>query len=173
MIEHLLVDFPSVEKQLINRTEKKRPFLPRSNAIKNLQPKDRIHFAEEAQLKFYEPCDESEKTTLWYTSRDFKAMRKETKQAAKEMQKEFLKVRKNGKSDFFENDALTGIECLLSPNITRQNRRDVMECLMAEQERQKYSLECDPDKLARAVSRHTRPAAGRARTMGLLHAKNI
>ena len=95
MIEHLLVDFPPVEEQLICRAEKKRPFLQRSDATKNLPTMDRVHFAEEAQLKFYEPCDESEKTTLWYNSRDFRAMRKETKQAAKEMQKQFL-ARRSG-----------------------------------------------------------------------------
>ena len=169
--ENLTLDFPKLEEHMIHRSEKKRPSFQRSDAVKNLPTMDdRVHFAEECELRVYEPCDESEKSTLWYSNRDFKTMRKATKKAVKDMQKKILE-RKSGDFDFFENPALIGIECLLSPNITRQNRRKVRECLMAEQERQQYALVCDPDRLASVIRVQTRLAAGRARTIGLVQAK--
>jgi len=136
-----------------------------------------VQFATTNRLRVFEQSEEIDKSEIWYSKREFKAIVISTQQAVQAARK-ITKMPSSTPECIasklaFGNDTIdvTGIENLLTQNIIIKRKALKTQCwnaVLEEQERQHHSGEFDPHKLASASRYYSKKAARRAHTIGML-----
>lgn len=165
MMDNLVVDFPG--RCAVSKKKAK---------VRNAA----VSFSTSSQLHIIERIND--KSEIWYSVQDYKAMNIAAKHAALMMNKQYRRSsssRQHGRvvadasssSSLGMDDRLTGIEHLISPSVIRAIKHRRAECskaVLREQQRQVESGIYDPDSVAFASHSHSKHAAKRARAIGLL-----
>ena len=136
-----------------------------------------VQFSSTNEVCLFRHDDNVDASELWYTKKDYKAMRIATKRAIQAVHKKELSIQTfQDASDV--NKALndtTGIENLLTPGITKKVRAAREQCwdsILMEQARQDATGERNPDKLSYVSKQCSAWSVKRAETIGFLHQMN-
>ena len=152
----LIVDFPN----------RKRRFLSLSCS----KPKSKsLQFSEMSQVKFIQPIDEADVDTLWYSRKEYQAMRHATKKNVQQAQRSLLSNPQD-----VDSCMINGIENLLTPALIKKTKACRAQCtqaVLAEQERQRHAGVYDPESLALSSKSYSRSSMRRAQTIASLHAR--
>ena len=142
-----------------------------------------VRFSQTSQLVlFNKSYHDIDKREIWYSNDDYKAMKKDCKQATFAAYMRGSALASSGDADRAWIEALlmnevidvTGLEKYVCKDIFKQttlNRMLRLEAVFMEQERQDQCKLYNPDELANASQHYSELAVKRARVIGLLNTK--
>ena len=138
-----------------------------------------VNFCNTAEMRIIEPIDAATTDTsaIWYTSREYKAMRDANDDAVRLARKALISMKNTTPDSVFDKmDTVTlnGIERFLTRDIikrTKECRIQYVNAILDEQDLQDSAGIYDADRFALVARHHSKSAAKRARAIGLLHAR--
>ena len=158
----LIVDFPQQRRN-------------NSFAGSNKRVRKTVHFSPMNELRSFERNDNMNTCNIWYSNKEYKAMRIASIQAIQDVRRIDFSPSSNlvDGAEALEDCVTTGIENRLTPGTTKKSKARRAQCLNAvldEQERQD-SGEYDPIKLACVSKHYSKWSTRRARAIGMLQSQ--
>ena len=137
------------------------------------QEKKRVRFSPTSRLTFVERVDETTDTSsIFYSAKEYRAMRMETKKAAIHAQKALSSGSEQVHVHEMDNVNLTGIEhCSRYVKGTKAYIVKHIDAVLSVQKRQASAGAYDTDRLSCVLRRHSKSAARRAHAIGMIRSR--
>ena len=136
--------------------------------------KKTVHFSSVHEIRDFERHEyEADTTKFWHTRQEYTVMKKRNTDFVRQVHKRYSSS--SSRDSLFDGDAeMNGVENLLTTKIIKIRvlyRKQVLDSVLEEQERQYDSGEYDARRLARISKYYSKWTVKRARLIGLLQTK--
>lgn len=151
----LIVDFP--QRLRISGEDQRRG------------PRRTVRFAPMSQIQVFERIDEANARKIWYSDRDYAAIRLANSRSVQELHALATHPDQAEVSQALAECATMGFEQVLTPKLAKRTKANRVRCwgaVLDEQDRQDREGASDPMKIALASIMQTRKSSKRAHDIG-------